>query len=104
MPVLPSGRSGASPAFDDPGNWSRVAFWAYVDGNVDLYTAMPTNAPAYPISRLTTGPASELQPAISPDATRMVYASDVDGDFDIYAVSYTHLAASIRPSSTPSAA
>ncbi len=52
----------------------------------DLYTlALDANGePAGKPTRLTRDPGADRQPVVSPDGKRIAFASDRDGDFDIY--------------------
>ena len=70
-----------TPAWFPGGN--KIAFGR---GNGDIYTMTldeggnPTGVP----TRLTTNAATDKQPVVSPDGKKIAFASDRDGDFDIY--------------------
>jgi Tol biopolymer transport system component len=51
-------------------------------GSEDVYSVDPGD-PAV-LSRVTEDPASEMQPAYSPDGSRIAYTSDRDGNLEIY--------------------
>lgn len=74
--------------YDMEGDWTRVAFHIILDNNYELGVLRhPLSGPA--ALRLTSTPTFEVEPAISPDGTRMAFASNADGDFDIYVATYT---------------
>ena len=39
------------------------------------------------VTRLTAGPKGDLQPALSPDGTKLVFQSNRTGNFEIYVMS-----------------
>ena len=51
-------------------------------GNTHLFTYQPSAAA--PFMRLTTGNWDDITPAISPDGTRLAFASNRDGPWDLY--------------------
>src|SRR5690625_4538791 len=55
-----------------------VVFVSYRDGNAELYALSLADPEAAPV-RLTTTAASETQPALSPDGSRLAFMSDVSG-------------------------
>jgi len=59
----------------------RIAFVSDRDGNKEIYVM---NADGSGVTRLTNNPASDVDPAWSPDGTRIAFASDRDGNFEIY--------------------
>ncbi len=69
--------------YSDPpvGDWARLAYWSYTDGNYELFTM---NSPWRDrgVFRQTRSDADEAQPAISPDGSRIAYVSNADGDFE----------------------
>jgi Tol biopolymer transport system component/formylglycine-generating enzyme required for sulfatase activity len=66
------------PLMDLPG---MVAFASERDGNVDIYVM---NADGSGSQRLTTNEGDDLQPAWSPDGSRIAFVSERDGNADIY--------------------
>ncbi|HET7090605.1 MAG TPA: hypothetical protein VFL17_18390 [Anaerolineae bacterium] len=73
----------------------RIAFAGEQDGNVDIYVMRDgENVPALHARRstpyalrLTDDPAIDRAPALSPDRQRIVFASNRDGDFDLFSMS-----------------
>ena len=59
----------------------RIAFTSNRDGNDEIYVM---NADGTGVTRLTDNPASDQQPAWSPDGSRIAFTSNRDGNFDIY--------------------
>ncbi len=74
--------SATSAAFDvllpGPG---RIAFQSSRDGNYEIYTM---NADGSGVVRLTDEPATDAQPAWSPDGTKIAFVSGRDGSRHIY--------------------
>lgn len=64
---------------------SRIAFRSFRDGNWEIYTM---NADGSEVRRLTNNPASDLDPAWSPDGTRIAFASNRDGNYEIYVMNW----------------
>jgi WD40 repeat protein len=62
---------------------SRLAYYAYRDGDYDLWTVRPDGSDA---RQLTHGEDDDRDPAWSPDGKTVVFASDRDGSYDIWAV------------------
>ena len=69
---------------------ARIAFRRGVGANpqtqADIYAlALDDNAnPVGTEVQLTTNPANDIMPAVSPDGKRIAFASDRDGDYEIY--------------------
>ncbi|HKZ85754.1 MAG TPA: hypothetical protein VJ793_19120 [Anaerolineae bacterium] len=62
----------------------RIVFAGEQDGNVDIYVMRDgEHAPR----QLTTDPAIDRAPALSPDRRRIVFASNRNGDFDLFSMS-----------------
>ena len=61
----------------------RLAYGIRVDGNVDLYSSLPTGEA---VRRLTTGPAFDACPAFSSDGKQIAWCSDASGSFEIWAM------------------
>jgi Tol biopolymer transport system component len=59
----------------------KIAFTSNRDGNDEIYVM---NADGTGATRLTDNPASDYQPAWSPDGSRIVFTSNRDGRSDIY--------------------
>src|SRR5437667_4644701 len=59
----------------------KIAFTSNRDGNDEIYVM---NADGTGVTRLTNDPASDQQPAWSPDGSRIAFTSNRDGNFDIY--------------------
>ena len=64
-----------------PGAPGRIAFTSNRDGNDEIYVM---NADGTGVTRLTNNPASDQQPAWSPDGSRIAFTSNRGGGFDIY--------------------
>jgi serine/threonine protein kinase/WD40 repeat protein len=58
-----------------------IAFVSAREGNDEIYVM---NADGSSVTRLTENPASDLDPAWSPDDSRIAFISDRDGDSEIY--------------------
>ena len=52
----------------------------------DIYTMAIDGSGASPATRLTTGPAFDMQPRFSPDGKRIAIASDRDGLWNIWTI------------------
>ena len=64
-----------------PSAQGKIAFTSNRDGNDEIYVM---NADGTGVTRLTNDPASDRQPAWSPDGSRIAFASNRGGGFDIY--------------------
>ena len=69
---------GAGPSWSPDG--SRIAYFAEVDGNTDIYSASSDGSD---VTRLTDDPAPEYSPRWSPDGGRIAFVSERDRDQDI---------------------
>ncbi len=83
LPGLEPGAAEPAPDFDraqtDAG---KYAFQSYVDGNWEIYL---TNSDYDGQSwRLTQDGSPDLEPALSPDMTRIVFTSRRSGNYDLY--------------------
>jgi Tol biopolymer transport system component len=77
--MLVVGASPAPAAF--PGANGKIAFTSSRDGNHEVYVM---NADGSAQTALTGNPASDSQPAWSPDGSKLAFTSDRDGTYDIY--------------------
>ena len=62
---------------------ARIAFVSGRGGNNEIYTM---NADGSGVTRLTDNPASDLDPAWSPDGSRILFESSRDGNYELYAM------------------
>ena len=60
---------------------------AFVDGGGSDAEIYVVNSNGTGISRITTQPGADVDPAWSPDGSRMAFASERDGNFEIYVMS-----------------
>jgi Tol biopolymer transport system component len=65
------------------GGTKGIAFASHRDGNDEIYRM---NADGSGQTRLTNNPASDFEPAWSPDGTKIVFVTNRDGDEEIYAM------------------
>jgi TolB protein len=72
-------REGIRVAWSPDG--SRIAFYAYLDGNAEIYVV---NADGTNETRLAHHQARDRFPMWSPDGQRIGFTSDRDGDDEIY--------------------
>jgi hypothetical protein len=63
------------------GSNGRIAFSTDRDGNREIYTIQPNGSG---LTRLTNDPASDTDPAWSPNGAQVAFASDRDGSTDLY--------------------
>jgi len=77
--------------------WSRIVYYAYGDGNWDIYYSDDAGEAK---DRLTTDKAIEVEPDLNRGGASVIYVSDVDGDFDIYLMNVANHA-SVRLLNTP---
>ena len=66
-----------------PGQNGLIAFASGRDGNYEIYSMTPEAAAQ---TRLTRDPATDVDPAWSPDGTRIAFTSNRGGDDDIYVI------------------
>lgn len=88
-PTLPS--PGAPAANPSPtglaGSHSGMLYLSLESaGHYHLYAYHPQDLP---FTRLTSGPGDHMAPAVSPDGTRLVFASNRDGAWDLYLLDLT---------------
>lgn len=78
-----SGPDGTTSASVTVTVWEggSIAFTSHRDGNMEIYR-MRTDGTN--MTRITNNPATDTDPALSPDGTRLAFASDRDGNFEIY--------------------
>ncbi len=81
--TLPNGEaaSATSQAPEDVGDWSKLAFQSYRDGNWEIYLARGDGTQAV---RLTDNGAADVRPRLNRGATQIVFTSQRTGNFDIY--------------------
>lgn len=65
------------------GTASFLAYQSFVDGNWEIYLTQNDTGGTV---RLTADPASDLEPKISPDLTRVVFTSRRTGNYDLFRV------------------
>jgi TolB protein len=65
-----------------PGANGKLVFTSDRDGNAEIYAM---NADGSGQANLTTNPASDSDPAWSPDGTKIAFVSTRDGNPEIYA-------------------
>ncbi|MCL4862032.1 MAG: PD40 domain-containing protein [Caldilineaceae bacterium] len=66
--------------------WLLVAYAAYVNDNWEIFVDGP-HLPGQPVSRqLTEDPGSDLFPRLNPQADQVVFASNRDGDYELFTV------------------
>ena len=76
----------ANPSWSPDGQW--IAFESYRGGNLDIYV-MSVSASGEQVRRVTTrtstsGPASNYEPAWSPDSRALAYTTLQNGNKDVY--------------------
>ncbi len=71
-------RASGSPAAVD---WGKIAFVSSRDGNPEIYTI---NTDGTDLTRLTNDPASDEEPAWSPDGQRIAFVSERSGNSELY--------------------
>jgi Tol biopolymer transport system component len=64
-----------------PGTEGTIVFDSNRDGNTEIYSMNPDGSVQ---TRLTTNPANDSQPAVSPEGNRIAFSSTRDGNFEIY--------------------
>ncbi|MBE2200249.1 MAG: PD40 domain-containing protein [Anaerolinea sp.] len=69
--------AGVSSALLYPPDWSKGVFQSYRDGNWEIYSSQPPH-------RLTNHGSSDMQPRYNRGATRVVFSSNRDGDYEIF--------------------
>lgn len=81
--VSAAGFTLSSPAWSADG--TKLAFVGNetATGQIDIWTA---NADGTGLARVTNDAAVDAEPAFTPDGTKLVFATDRDGNFEIYAI------------------
>lgn len=69
------------PAAPPPLPTEAILFQSQRDGNSEIYSISPNGTG---VSRITTDPADDIEPAWSGDRTRIAFVSDRDGNDEIY--------------------
>ena len=104
-PAVPPSDGRAAGGHQDEGDWGRVAYQAFdrSKGQYDLFI-MGDLRGGQNSQQLTNDRAFELQPALSPDGTRLVFVSaqvNDDGelieDLEIYVAPFDYLTATMGP-------
>jgi hypothetical protein len=80
-PAAPGPRPAQSPATSRLGEWSRIVFTSYRDGNWEIYIA---NGDGANQTCLTNNPAIDTTPRLNRGCTKIAFASDRDGNYEIY--------------------
>ena len=79
--VLSAGSPSPAAGFVPSQPQQFVAFSAFVNGNRDIYAfELETGS----LFRLTSDPAPDVEPALSPDGDRLAFSSRRDGNWEIY--------------------
>jgi Tol biopolymer transport system component len=79
---------------------TKVAFASFRGETfqTDIYTmTLSSNGQVTDLTRITTSGADDFQPVVSPDGKRIAFASDRDGDFDLYVMKAAPESATNRP-------
>jgi Tol biopolymer transport system component len=74
---------GTTPETGPPQAGPWLFFDSMRDGNRDIYAVLPDGTS---LKRMTTSPAKEQEPSVSPDGTTLAFSSDANGSFQIYLV------------------
>jgi hypothetical protein len=82
--LQPAVQSAAIPNYPDRAAWTRVVFQGVVDNNWEIF--LNDGSDLFALTRLTTHPAGDYTPKLSPDTTKVVFASNRDGNMEIYRV------------------
>lgn len=92
VPILSAQNGDASPvrslavdATNDLGDWSRLTFQSYRDGNWEIYLARGDGSQAV---RLTNHPAADSRPRLNRGGTRVAFNSNRDGNTEIYTINW----------------
>ncbi len=73
----------APPLDNAQGTASLLAYQSFQDGNWEIYVTVPyAGVPR----RLTADPASDLEPKLSPDLSRIVFTSRRTGNYDLFRI------------------
>jgi len=81
LPMLINGQAMIARGKVTLGPQGHIVFVSYRDGNDEIYVM---NADGTGQTRLTNNPATDWEPAWSPDGSKIAFASDRDGNWEIY--------------------
>jgi Tol biopolymer transport system component len=82
LAILPAGLAlAADPSGSNPGFNGRVAYVSDKDGNDEIYAVETNGTGQY---NMSMNVANDIDPAWSPDGSKLAFASDRGGNFDIY--------------------
>jgi hypothetical protein len=73
-------RAESNPSVYVP--WSNMVFQVWIDGNWEIYLGLENSY--LDSERVTYEPAADIEPRLNRGATRITFASNRDGDYEIY--------------------
>lgn len=62
----------------------RIAFVGRTDGDWDIYSIWAGDTSSQPLTVTATTDSHEIQPRLSPDGWQLAFASNINGDYDIW--------------------
>lgn len=75
--------TAAGPSTAVTSSRGRIAFSSNRDGHWQIYTVAPDGSG---LTRVTNGPDDDIEPAWSPDGTRLVFVRNTGGNMDVFSV------------------